>query len=234
MVSKGARLVALVSLVCAARVFCQESTRVKSSAWRNELSVGFAPTIFHAKYDGTNGDCWINGYAFTIDSRTVHRSNGFCVAAKAAIGSAGGNADFPGDSEEFTLDMDNLSGWDWWLSCTAGKRFENDSLSFTPTAGLCTSWVLMESSGQLSYSGSTYYCDWEMRVFQLALCADLAFEVILTGKVSISASLLVALTLWGSVSEEASISGVASSTQEYSLDTACVSFIPTFYLTIRL
>ena len=234
MVCKGARMVALVSLVCAARVFCQERARAKSSAWANELSLGFAPTVFHAKYGGTNGDCWINGYAFTLDCRAVYKANGFCVAAKAAIGSAGGNADFPGDSEEFTLDMSNLSGWDWWLSCTAGKRFENATLSFTPTTGLCTSWALLESSGQVSYSGSTYYCDWEVKAFQLALCADLAFEVILTGKVRTTASLLVALTLWGSVREEASITGVASSTQEYSLDAACVSFIPAFYLTISL
>ena len=234
MISKGAKLAVLVSLVCVARSFCQEPPpRAKPIMWQGDLSLGFAPTFFHVTYG--DGDCWVNGFAFSCDYRGVYKPNGFCMAVKMAIGGVGANADVPDEynTEDFTINMGDLKGWNWWASYTIGKCFEHGAFSFTPTAGIGTSLAVLEGNGKMSYPYYAYHYNYELFAIQLALCADLAFDVMFTDKVGISSSLLVALSLFGSVSETVDVPGIASATEDYSLEAGCITFIPSFYLIIR-
>lgn len=245
MVSKGARLAVLVSLVCVARSFCQEPPphepppphERKPSQWAGELSLGFAPTFFHATYgdSGEDGDYWINGFAFSFDYRAVYKPNGFCFAVKMVIGGVGADMDIPSgyDAAGFTFDMGDLDGWDYWASYTIGKQFEHDIFTFTPTVGLGASWFFLEGDGQVGYSGYTYYFDYDVSGYQVALCADFAFGIMFSDNVGISASLLMACSLFGSVSESVDIQDMGSASEDYDLDFGCFSCIPSFYLTIR-
>ena len=238
MSAKGVKLILLVSLVCVARSFCQEPPKQrKPSLWQGDLSMGFAPTFFHATYgdSNTDGDYWINGFAFSLDYRAVNRVNGFCFAVKMVIGGVGVEAEFPSeyDTEGFSLEMGDLNGWDYWASYTMGKRFEYGIFSFTPTGGIGASWVFLESDGQMSYSRYTYYYDYDVFGWQVALCADLAFDVMFTDNVGISASFLAAISLFGGVSETVGVSGSGSATEDYDLDFGCFTFIPSFYLAIH-
>ena len=238
MISKCVKLAVLVSLVCVARAFSQEPPpRVKYSQWRGELSLGFAPTFFNANYGDSDadGDYWVNGFAFSCDYRVVYKPNGFCFALKMVIGGVGADTDLPSgySMEGFTFDTGDLNGWDYWASYTIGKQFEYDVFTFTPTVGVGASWVFLEGDGQMSYSRYTYYFDYDVFGYQVALCADLAFAVMFTDNVGISASLLMACSLFGSVSESVAVSGAGSTTADYDLDFGCFSFIPSFYLTVR-
>lgn len=235
---KGAVLAVLVSLVCVVQSFSYEPPRARYSQWVGELSLGFAPTFFNIKYDdgGTDGDWWVRGFAFSCDWRTVYKPNGFCFAVKMLIGGVGSDANLLDDYglEGFAQDAGDLNGWDCWVSCTAGKRFEYNVFTFTPTLGLGASYLFLEGDGQVSYSRYTYYYDCDVSAFQVALCADLTFGVMFTDNVGISASFLVGCTLFGGVSESVDFSGAGSLTEDYNLDFGCFSFIPSLYLTARL
>ena len=236
MISKGAKLAVLVSLVCAARSFCQESSSspAKYSQWTGVISLGFAPTFFNAKY--ADGDCWVSGFAFSCDYRALYKPNGLCFAAKMLIGGVGSDTDLPSgyNTEDLTLDTGELNGWDCWTSLTVGKQFEYNVFTFTPMLGLGASYFSLEGEGQASLPSYTYYLDCDVSGYQVAVCADFTFGIMFTDYVGISASLLLSCSLFGSVSQTLDIQGAGSVTKDYSLDFASFSFIPSFYLTARL